>query len=99
MAHNLTNLSGHAEKRANQRGFNNEIINAIIEYADIEIIRPGGALSLKISKKMLNELVKTRTITASLAEKLRRKAVLIDGLVTITCFNLMGQEKAKYIRS
>jgi len=54
----ITNLSSHAEIRAQQRGIRLSTINIIMELADRKVRLPGNVFALSVSQFRGDELVR-----------------------------------------
>ncbi|MGH7020861.1 MAG: hypothetical protein ACREEY_13315 [Brevundimonas sp.] len=48
-------LTRHAEARANQRGVQQDVIEAILHHADVDVPVGGGCSALRLSKRRLKD--------------------------------------------
>jgi hypothetical protein len=79
-------LTNHSKIRADQRGIQSEVINAVWHFADVEQPRPGKCFELSISRRTLKLLVRKGRMNPQLADKCRRAKLLTDGAVLITVY-------------
>ena len=72
------NLSKHAKKRVNQRGFSNSTLNIILKYGSVKRA-PGGARSVFFGKKEYQKIVSELKKTIQLMERAKNgKLIIID---------------------
>ena len=68
----LNRLSGHAQKRCQQRGVSQSIVNALLKYHDVEFEVGDDCRLLKVSKLAAGD----RAIDRQTAERLPRLAII-----------------------
>ena len=83
---NAGQMSKHATTRAQQRGIRHSAIESIFEHGDIEVEAGSGCYKLKISKNLLESLVRTEVISRPLAEACKRLTLVITGPSIVTCY-------------
>ncbi len=76
----------HSKVRADQRGIQSEVVNAVWHFADVEKPRPGRCFELSISRKELTILVRKGRMHPQLADKCRRAKLLTNGETLITVY-------------
>ena len=69
--------SKHAEKRIRQRGINNILINAVLDYGT-PIPKPGNATEVIIQKKDLEKMQQELKYQSKLIDKAANIGVLTD---------------------
>lgn len=95
----IAHYTDHALQRANQRGIQSELIDAILEYADVEVPVGSGCTSLRISKRALkNEDVRRRL--GPLVDRAAKTAVLwrSDDNAVVTVMKDLGSAAARRYR-
>lgn len=78
--------TSHSKVRANQRGFTQDVIDAVWQFADRETQRPGGCFELSISSGQAALLVRKGAMNAQLAGKCAKAKLLTDGTTLITVY-------------
>lgn len=61
-----TTLTRHAETRASQRGVPRDVIEAILDHADMDVPVGGGCTALRLSKRRLKDAALRRRLGARL---------------------------------
>lgn len=77
-------LTVHATKRSQQRGIRREHQEAVFAHGDIERAVGGGCYRLSISQRRLMGLVREGAISAQIADRCRKLAVITDGASIVT---------------
>jgi len=77
------NLSKHAQKRVNQRGFSNSTLDIILKYGSVKRA-PGGARSVFFGKKECQKIVSELKKTIQLIERAKNGKLIIinDHIIT-----------------
>lgn len=81
-------LTAHAGRRCQQRGIRQEQRDAVFAYGDREQAVGGGCYRLMISDRRMSELRGSGLISAQLADRCRRLALITDGASIVTNYKL-----------
>lgn len=78
------NLTGHAQKRINQRGFSDLVLNIVLEHGTREYT-PGGATKIFFGKKDYQKVVGELKRAIQLMDKAKGGNVIIqdDRILTV----------------
>lgn len=79
--------SAHAVARCQQRGIKSEVIEFVLNEADLVKTCKQGAHSMLISKRKLRHLVRKGACSAGLAEKAEGVVLIDSGEIIITAFH------------
>lgn len=77
-------VSQHARVRSQQRGISRVHQHAVFMYGDREQAVGGGCVRLTISQRRLKTLVMEGAISAQVAERCRKLALITDGSTIVT---------------
>ena len=77
-------LTAHAAKRSQQRGIRRAHQEAVFTYGDVERAVGRGCYRLSISQRRLMGLIREGAITAQIADRCRKLAVITDGASIVT---------------
>jgi hypothetical protein len=95
-----TILTGHAEARANQRGVPLDVIEAILDHADMDVPVGGGCTALRLSKRRLKDATLRKRLGSQL-DRLAGIAVICaddTGDVVTVLHDRGGAEGRRYRR-
>ena len=87
MQGNVQSASNHATKRCQQRGIKADIVELILNEADLIKLCKGGVNSLLISRRRLRHLVQKGVCDPGLAEKAKGVVLIDSGGIIITAFH------------
>jgi hypothetical protein len=71
------NLTKHASKRTQQRGFKKGYLDLLIKYGK-QTRKPGNVLEIKVTKKEIYRITQELCILKRQLSNIRNKAILID---------------------
>lgn len=79
-------FTSHGRLRIQQRGFRNTLINAVHEYADVELHVGGSCRRLSISTRELKRLVTEGALSPKDAERCKNVSLVVEGSTLITAY-------------
>lgn len=76
-------MTRHAEERLTQRGIRREALQLVLAYADVETVRRGGVMQLRLSREALVD-ASGDGVAIGVIERARDVTAILDGRWVLT---------------